>query len=336
VISKVVPADSVYHTCRYIYNKPGSEVLATDGVREFDYKLMAEDFIRQQQLRPGKQKAFFHGILSFHPTEKPSDETLTKIAGQYLERLGIVDTQYSIVKHTDRSHLHLHVVANMVDNNGNVIKDNFTGLRGKKVAQQLTQEYKLIPAIKKDLALTNLENMNEHEVARYKIYMAIAENLLKCNTMEDLVTRLKQQGIDTQFKYKGQTQEIQGVSFKTGNYSFKGSQVDRKYSFAGLQKSLAQGISTDIEYGYDPKEEVIKPKDNKHLLQKIHKSRNRISQRSTPDNTPQQMDNNLINGMGKAVEILLKTESTEESLPYELTQQSYLRKKKKKSHKPKL
>ena len=37
MISKVVPADSVYHTCRYIFNKPGSEVLATDGVREFDW-----------------------------------------------------------------------------------------------------------------------------------------------------------------------------------------------------------------------------------------------------------------------------------------------------------
>jgi hypothetical protein len=122
MISKVVPADSVYHTCRYICNKAGSEVLATDGVREFDYKLMAEDFISQQQLRPGKQKAFFHGILSFHPTEKPSDETLKTIAGQYLERLGFVNTQYSIVKHNDRSHLHLHVVANMVDNNGDVIR----------------------------------------------------------------------------------------------------------------------------------------------------------------------------------------------------------------------
>ena len=167
MISKVVPADSVYHTCRYICNKPGSEVLITDGVREYDHKLMAEDFIRQQQLRPGKQKAFFHGILSFHPSEKPSNEALQEIAGQYLQRLGIVNTQYSIVKHTDRSHLHLHVVANMVDNNGKVIKDNYIGLRGKKVAQKLTQEYKLIPAIKKDLALTNLENMNEHEVERY-------------------------------------------------------------------------------------------------------------------------------------------------------------------------
>jgi len=334
MISKVVPADSVYHTCRYICNKPGSEVLATDGVREFDYKLMAEDFIRQQQLRPGKQKAFFHGILSFHPTEKPSNETLTKIAGQYLERLGIVDTQYSIVKHTDRSHLHLHVVANMVDNNGNVIKDNFTGLRGKKVAQQLTQEYKLIPAIKKDLALTNLENMNEHEVARYKIYMAIAENLPNCSLINDLVARLKHQGIDTQFKYKGQTQEIQGVSFKTGNHSFKGSQIDRKFSFAGLQKALTDGIKENIDNVPDQKEETIQSNSTKETFRKIH-SLSKGNSKHTASDAAYKRAAEVLKQMNNVLDDLIKPQQTDDHLPYELTQEGYRRKKKKQSHRHK-
>jgi hypothetical protein len=334
MISKVVTADSVYHTCRYICNKPGSEVLATDGVREFDYKLMADDFICQQQLRPGKQKAFFHAILSFHPTEKPSNETLTTIAGQYLERLGIVDTQYSIVKHTDRSHLHLHVVANMVDNNGNAIRDNFTGLRGKKIAQQLTQEYKLIPAIKKDLALTNLENMNEHEVTRYKIYMAISENLLNCNSINDLVARLKHQGIDTQFKYKRQTQEIQGVSFKAGKYSFKGSQVDRKFSFAGLQKALAEGIKENIDNVPDQKEETIQSNSPKEAFRKIHSLSKRNSQSNVSD-TAHNRAADVFKQMNNVFDDLLKPEQTDDHLPYELTQEGYRRKKKKQSHRHK-
>jgi hypothetical protein len=39
-----------------------------------------------------------------------------KLHRQYLQRLGIVNTQYSIVKHMDKSHTHLHIVTNMVDN----------------------------------------------------------------------------------------------------------------------------------------------------------------------------------------------------------------------------
>jgi hypothetical protein len=334
MISKIVPADSVYHTCRYICNKPGSEVLLTDGVRDFDYKQMAEDFINQQQLRPEKQKAFFHGILSFHPSEKPSNETLTTIASQYLLQLGIVNTQYSIVKHTDRSHLHLHVVANMVDNNGKVIKDNFIGLRGKKVAQRLTLKHNLIQAIKKDLSLTNLENRNDHEVARHDIYMAIAEILPRCNSLEALVTRLQKQGIDTQFKYKGQTQEIQGVSFKIGKYSFKGSQVDRKFSFAGLQKELSQGINEEIEQVQEQKEKAIQTQSPKQVFRKIHASK-RTSQKPIEDTTVREKVGELLNGANKVLEDLLKRESTDESLPYELTQEGYLRNKKKQAHRHK-
>lgn len=235
--------------------------------------------------------------------------------------------QYSIVKHTDRSHLHLHVVANLVDNNGKVIKDNYIGLRGKKMAQQLTQEYKLIPAIKKDLALTNLENMNEHEVARYKIYMAIAQNLSKCNSMEDLANRLQQRGIDTQFKYKGQTQEIQGVSFKTGNFSFKGSQVDRKFSFAGLQKTLAQGIKEEVENVLEQKEELGQTQNTKQVFRKIHSLSKGNSQKFDPNAAPKRAGE-ILKQMNKTLEDLLKTESTEENLPYELTQEGYRRKKK--------
>lgn len=335
MISKVVPADSVYHTCRYMCNKPGTEVLMTEGVREHDFKLMAADFITQQQFRPGKEKAFFHGIVSFHPSEKLSDETLKAIAGQYLQRLGIVNTQYSVVKHNDRSHLHLHIVANMVDNEGNVIKDNFIGLRGKKVAQKLTQEYKLIPAIKKDLSLTHMENMNEHEATRYRIYMAIAANLPKSNTMEELVTRLQKQGIETQFKYKGQTQEKQGVSFKTDNYSFKGSQVDRKFSLAGLQKALAQGVNEDIEQVQEPKEKTIQTQNAGLISRRTHALSKSASEKVAPNVAALKKASKLFREMNKIAEDLLKPESTEENLPYELTQEGYLRKKRKQAHRNK-
>ena len=68
--------------------------------------------------------------------------------------------------------------------------------------------------------------------------MAIAENLPGCKSMEELEKKLLMFGIETQYKYKGQTQEKQGISFKVGNTCFKGSQVDRKFSFAGLEKTI--------------------------------------------------------------------------------------------------
>src|SRR5579872_6343134 len=183
MISKALKAHSFYHAARYVCEKKGAEVLIADGVRGHDPKLMAEDFLSQQQMRPGKEKAGAHFILSFPPDEKPSDELLRTIAREYLVRLGVTNTQVAIFKHTDRAHLHLHILANMVDNDGKAISDSWIGLRGKKIAQQLTDEYKLIPAIEKNPKLAHLEALNEEEATRYQIYQAISECLTRCRTL---------------------------------------------------------------------------------------------------------------------------------------------------------
>lgn len=239
MISKHLTAHSFYHTCRYITNKPGAELLIAEGVRGYDFKLMAEDFSMQQALRPEKKLACMHAILSFYPEEKPEDEKMKAIALEYLEQLNIVNTQVAISKHTDRSHLHLHIVANMVNNDGKAISNSWIGLRGKKIAQELTLKHQLVQAIEKNLKLTHLESLNAYEATRYKIFIAISEQIPRCKTVEELENKLRKRGIETIYKYKGHTQEKQGISFKMGGYSFKGSQVDRKFSYISLTKTLA-------------------------------------------------------------------------------------------------
>ncbi len=329
MISKAVPANSFYHTCRYISNKPGAEVLLAEGVRGHSYKLMAEDFIRQQQMRPSKQLACFHGILSFYPGENPSNEMMKDIAKKYLNQLGIVNTQYAISKHTDKAHLHLHIVANMVNNEGKSITDSYIGLRGKKIAQRLTQEYKLIPALEKNLKLTHLENLSETEANRYKIYIAISENLPNCKNMKELERRLLKLGIESQYKYKGQTQERQGISFKIGSFCYKGSQIDRKFSFAGLEKSLALKQEQVIEHeqAMDMQAENTGQKLAEQKLTATAKD-----SQSNQDTTGRNLAGELAKGMEKAVEILLTPDETLEEGLYELLQEER-RRRKKQSHK---
>lgn len=254
MISKHLVANSFYHTCRYISDKPGAELLVAEGVRGYDVKLMAEDFTVQQSLRPEKKRACMHAILSFYPGEILSDGKMKTIAEEYLDKLGVTHTQYVISKHSDKAHIHLHIVANMVSNDGKAIKDSWIGLRGKKIAQELTINHQLVQATDKNLKLTHLESLNEYEAARYKIYMAITELLSKSKSMEELETRLKTRGIETEYKYKGQTKEKQGISFKIGEYRFKGSKIDRKFSYIHLEKMLALQQKQIVQ---QPKTEII-------------------------------------------------------------------------------
>lgn len=238
MISKVFGGHSFYHACRYMCNKAGAEVLEAEGVRGYNYKYMADDFLRQAADRPEKGQACFHAVLSFYPGEKPADELMVEIGRKYLEEIAITDTQFAFTKHTDKAHLHLHVIANMVNNQGKSISDSWIGARGKRAAQKLTKEYELIPADRKNLELTNLDALDQSERNRYQIYTMIMNCLPVCRHMNELVARLKEQGIETVFKYKGQTEERQGISFRLGTDCFKGSKVDRKFSPVNLEKTL--------------------------------------------------------------------------------------------------
>jgi Relaxase/Mobilisation nuclease domain len=328
MISKPVPANSFYHTCRYIANKPGSELLLSEGVRTHDNKLMAADFEMQKQLRPSKTMACFHSILSFYPGEKPTDDVMREIAKKYLSDLGIVNTQYAVSKHTDKAHLHMHIVANMVNNDGKAITDSWIGLRGKKIAQQLTQQYQLIPALEKNLALTNTEALSQVEATKYKIYIAIAGNLPLCKTMDELEKKLLKLGIGIQYKYKSQTNEKQGISFKMGNISFKGSQVDRKFSFSGLQKTLELQQTETLE-------QQQKQKRVLSTIEKIEKHKLQISAvplNKNPDVNSSHSNINLSKDIGKIFETLLEPALTADQMPYELSQKALLQKKKKQKH----
>ncbi|MGN6297543.1 MAG: relaxase/mobilization nuclease domain-containing protein, partial [Ginsengibacter sp.] len=207
-----------------------------------------EDFERQHALRPSLHKVVFHGILSFYPGEKIMDEKMIEIAREYLQKMNVAGTQFSITKHIDKNHSHLHIIANLVNNKGETIKDNWIGLRGKKIAQELTIKYGLKEAISKDLSVTHLEQLNEKEANRYIIYQAILEMLPQSRSLDNLKEKLALKNIETLYKYKGQTKELQGISFRIGNFKYKRSEIDRKFSVKNLEKAICrQQLNTSLK-----------------------------------------------------------------------------------------
>jgi hypothetical protein len=227
MISKVIIGKSFSGICRYICaDQKRAVVLAVEGVRSHDYRSMATDFDNQRARRPSLSNPVFHGILSFYPGEKISDTKMIEIAEEYLEKLGISETQFVITKRKPGEH------------KGKAIKDNWIGLKGKKVAQHLTIKYELTQATRKNLNLTHLEKMNEREANRYMLYQAISEKIRLCSDLDDLKRQIAKQGIETLYKYKGQTNELQGISFRIGDFKYKGSEIDRQCSLKQLERTL--------------------------------------------------------------------------------------------------
>jgi hypothetical protein len=197
-----------------------------------------------------------------------------------------------ITKHIDKNHQHLHILANLVNNNGETIKDNWIGFRGKKVAQQLTLKYRLKEAVSKKLSLINLEALNEKEANKYVVYQAILESLPGCRDLDDLKERLMNKNIETLYKYKGQTNELQGIGFKIGNFKYKGSEIDRKFSVLNLQKGIVkQRINQDGEFFKEIHlSQSLSQNKSSEKYKDFKNQRTRLNELLTPEKQPMNAD----------------------------------------------
>jgi Relaxase/Mobilisation nuclease domain len=235
-------------TCKYLCQDLNrSLVLSVEGVRGHALDLMEHDFRIQHGFMPEKEKPVFHGVLSFPPGENPEHKRLVEIGRRYLDEIGMKNTQYAMVLHTDKAHLHMHILANRVNNDGKIIGQGFIIERGIKAAEKLTLEFKLRPATGKNLALTNLDSLHEVDGKRYRLYQAIKDSLPQCTRIEDLEKRLLERGISTRYKYDPVSLDRVGISFKITNLSFKGSLVDKAFSFRGLQQTLEMNLKLELK-----------------------------------------------------------------------------------------
>ena len=236
----ILTGKSFQETCAYLcQERSQARVLKAEGVRQHDFRLMAMDFEAQHQRMATKEKPVFHAVLSFRPGEVIADKMLVELGEKYIKRMGLTDTQYAFVKHTDRRHLHVHVLANRVDNHGKPTAKGLVVERSIEVARELTKEYGLRANDEKRLEMTNKAALHEPDAKRYRIYETIREVLPRCRGMGELEEALREKGVEMRYRVDEQTGVRQGVSFRLENRSFKGSRVDKEYSLGRLEQRLA-------------------------------------------------------------------------------------------------
>ena len=199
-----------------------------------EVKDMVQDFKDQTLLNPRLKNTVGHISLSFSPKDAPrmTDALMTRIAKEYMQKMGITDTQYLLVRHLDQPHPHCHLVYNRVGNNGQTISDRNIKIRNAKVCRELTEKYGLYLAPGKDDV--RRERLREPDKTRYEIYDAIKGCLPKCKNWNELEGKLKEQGINVRYKYCGNTNRKQGVLFSKNGFEFSGSKIDRAFSFTKL------------------------------------------------------------------------------------------------------
>ena len=241
MIAKIMKGSGFKGVINYILDpRKGTELIDSSGVRTDNISHIAQSFIDQTELNPRVGKVVGHISLSFSAQDSPklSNKWMAQIAREYMEKMGIKDTQYIIGRHFDKEHPHVHIAFNRIDNNGKTISDRNDRFRSEKICKELTTKYDLYFASGKEKIKEH--RLKEPDKTKYEIYQALREMIPKSRNWKSLLAHLRNEGIDVRFKYKGNTQEVQGIIFEKNGYHFNGSKVDRSCSYSKIDFALQQ------------------------------------------------------------------------------------------------
>ena len=227
MMAKITKGSDFKGVVDYILDKDkGTQVVAYDGLFMENKDTIAISFNAQSQMNGKVSKPVGHIALSFSKEDEPclTNRVMANIALEYMERMDIRDTQFFIARHFDKEHPHVHIAYNRIDNNGNTISDRNERLRSSRICKELTMKYGLHMAGGKDNVKRN--RLKKPDKTKYELYDILKAEVGRCSNWNVLVANLKRQGVEVNFKHKGQTNEIQGIVFTKNGYHFNGSKVD--------------------------------------------------------------------------------------------------------------
>lgn len=239
MIGKLKKGSSFAGCIRYVTGKDEAKILASDGVLLGTNAEMTQSFELQRQLNPRIKKPVGHIALSFKPEDKPrlTDEFMAKIAIEYMQMMGITDTQFIIVRHHNTDNPHCHIVYNRINNAGKLISDRNDYRRNEQVTKALKSKYGLTYGT--DKSKTNTRKLRNAERAKYEIHNVVKDVLKAAGSWQKFKNELAKQGVHLELVYKDKEQtKVQGIRFCKDGYSFKGTQISRDYSFGKLNARL--------------------------------------------------------------------------------------------------
>ena len=239
MIAKIVKGSNFKGVVNYILDKEkGAKIIALDGLFAENKETIAGSFEAQARMKPRVTKPVGHIALAFSKEDERrlTDRAMAGITLEYLKKMGITDTQILIVRHFDKEHPHVHIAFNRTANDGRTISDRNERIRSTRICKELTRKYGLYFADGKEQVKRH--RLKEPDKTKYELYSILEAEVSRCGNWNMLAANLKKQGVDMRFKYKGGSDEVQGVVFSKNGYPFSGSKIDRRFSYSKIDAAL--------------------------------------------------------------------------------------------------
>lgn len=226
---------------KQVWHVLGSEGLRLNIGEEGWRKTAVNDMERPTLSRSKIKEPCGHISLGFSPkdSDRLTDDYMLKIAEEYMTKMGITNTPYIIVRHTDKPHPHCHIMFSRVDYDGKIIKSATNRYRNKAVCLDITQCHNLTMGT--DSLSLDPEKLRGSERSKVEIRQ-IANEVLNDRSIHDVATfrqELKKRGVKVEALYdKTPKQNMRTLIYRKGNHSFIASKIGRRFTPNSILKEF--------------------------------------------------------------------------------------------------
>ena len=214
---------------------------------------LSSEFAVVRQLRPDISRPVWHCSLSLPPGERLSTEKWEAVAADFMRLMGfdLAHTPWVAVRHSDTDKDHIHIVASRIGLDGKVWLGQWEARRAIEATQELERAHGLALTPGLGDARAERRKLKDKEInmalrvgkepPRQRLQRILDEAVRDKPTVLEFVDRLQAAGVGVRASVAS-TGRVSGFSFEMGGVVFKGSDLGKRYSWAGLQKA---GVTYD-------------------------------------------------------------------------------------------
>ena len=234
-----------------------------------DPKSLSAEFAVTRKIRPDIEKPVWHCSIALPVGERLDSAKWREITDDFVRRMGFGEkTMYVAVRHSDTEHDHVHLVVSRVGLDGKVWLGQWEARRAIEATQAIELEHglTLTPGLGTERAQVRSASGAEINAAlrigieppRKKLQRLIDEAVQGGPPAGLFMRRLVNAGVGVSANIAS-TGRMNGFAFEIDGIPFKGSDLGKKYGWAGLQK---MGVTHhEIDNGAMKMFRSVDPKD---------------------------------------------------------------------------
>jgi hypothetical protein len=205
---------------------------------------LMEQFAVTSRIRPDIGRPAWHCSLSLPPGERLDDAKWAEIADDFMAMMGFSGScPYTVVRHSDKGHDHVHIMASRIGFDGRVWKAGRDVYKAIRATGELEARHGLTVTKGLDgraerknpsFAERQMETRTGEASPRARLQDLIDDVLATGPTAAEFCEFLEAGGVEVRANLAS-TGKMNGFSFSVGGIAFKGSSLGKAYGWAGLR-----------------------------------------------------------------------------------------------------